>query len=109
MENPLFLLIILVAAGCAHLQQSKISENFDFGKTEEGHYENEFFNLDVSFDQEWVIQDEQQVNNIIEMGSDIIVGEDEHLKSLVKSSQVNTAYLLTIFKHEFGAAIEFNP
>ena len=49
------------------------------------------------------------MNNLIELGSDMVAGDDKTMKSLLKARQVNTAYLLTIFKYEVGAAVEYNP
>ena len=81
----------------------------DFGKTENGSYKNDYFDMEVLFNPNWIVQDKQEMNNAAERGSDLITSDNENLKSILKASQVNTAYLLHIFKHEVGAAVEFNP
>jgi hypothetical protein len=65
--------------------------------------------MEVLFNPNWIVQDKQYMNNIMERGSDLVTGDNKNLKSLFKASQVNTAYLLAVFKHEVGAAVEFNP
>lgn len=95
----------------AHINtgEEKIGENFDFGKIEDGLYTNNFFKLKIPFNPSWIVQDKQQMNDLVETGSDLFAGDDKTLKSAIKSAKVNTAYLFTIFKHEVGAAVEFNP
>ena len=51
--------------GCDNPKPEEVP-GFDFGKTEEGIYSNSFFKLEVPFNTEWVVQDKQQMNNLIE-------------------------------------------
>ncbi|TSE08488.1 MULTISPECIES: hypothetical protein [Aquimarina] len=108
MRQIIYLIIAITTLSCTN-QEKKLPDNFDFGKTENGSYKNEYFDMEISFDPNWIVQDKQQMNNIIEMGSELTTGEDKNLKAIVKASQVNTAYLLAVFKHEVGSAVEFNP
>jgi len=91
MNKLFFIFIMIITLGCNDAT-NKIPTNFDFGKTENGSYTNE-----------------QQVNNIIESGSQLMSGDDPYLNAAVEAAKVNTAYLLTVFKHQLGAAVEFNP
>jgi hypothetical protein len=104
----IYLFIITVLLSCSD-QNKNLPDNFDFGKTENGSYKNDYFNMEVLFNPNWIVQDKQYMNNIMERGSDLVTGDNKNLKSLFKASQVNTAYLLAVFKHEVGAAVEFNP
>ncbi len=108
MRKIICLIIVISTLSCTG-QEKKLPNDFDFGKTEKGSYKNDFFQMEISFNPDWVIQDKQQMNNLVEMGSEIVVGDNKNLKSAVKASMVNTAYLLTIFKYELGSAVEFNP
>ena len=65
--------------------------------------------MEVSFNPNWIVQDKQAMNNLIERGKDVVTDDNDNLKSIVKASQVNTAYLLAVFKYEVGAAVEYNP
>ena len=108
MKNILYLIIAISTLSCTS-QEKKLPDNFDFGKTESDSYKNDFFEMEISFNPSWIIQDKQQMNNLLESGIEILTGDNENLKSVVKASMVKTAYLLTIFKYEVGSAVEFNP
>lgn len=108
--NKIIYLIIstLLLFSCSN-QENKIPDNFDFGKTENGSYKNSYFNMSIQFNPDWVVQDKQQMNDLIELGNELTSGDDEYLKATIKAGQVNTAYLLSIFKYELGATVEYNP
>lgn len=108
MKNIIYLFIVTVLLSCSD-QKKKLPENFDFGKIENGSYQNDYFDMEVLFNPNWIVQDKQAMNNLVERGSDLVTGDNKNLKSIVKASQVNTAYLLAVFKHEVGAAVEYNP
>jgi hypothetical protein len=108
MRKIIYLFIVTVILSCAN-QEKKLPENFDFGKTNNGSYKNDYFNMELLFDSNWVIKDKQQMNSLAERGRDLITSENKKLKSIVKAAQVNTAYLLAIFKYKDGAAVEYNP
>jgi hypothetical protein len=108
MKNIFTFLVILSCASCAS-DASKTAQLFDLGKAENGIYTNTFFNLEVPFDTSWKVQDKQQMSDIIKASENIILGDDKLAKKLLDASLVNSAYLFTIFKHEVGAAVDFNP
>ena len=108
MKKLIYLIITITILGCTS-QEKNLPKEFDFGKTESGLYTNDFFNMEIYFNPNWIIQDKQQMNNLIEAGGELATGDDKNLKAIVKASLVNTAYLLTIFKYEVGSAVEFNP
>lgn len=64
--------------------------------------------MEVSFNPNWIVQDKQEMNQLVKLRNDLIAADDKKLKYFVKASQVNTAYLLSVFKYEVGAAVEFN-
>lgn len=108
MKNIIYLIIVTVLLSCSD-QKKNLPQNFDFGKTENGSYQNDYFDMEVSFNPNWIVQDKQAMNNLIEVGSNFAIGDQKKLKSIIEASQVNTAYLLAVFKHEVGAAVEYNP
>lgn len=107
MKN-LIILLSFLAISCSG-QEKNLPTNFDFGKTGKGIYTNDFFELEVNFNADWIVQDKQQLNQLVEMGTEMVTGDDQSFKSAVKASMVNVAYLLTVFKHELGAPVDFNP
>ena len=90
-------------------QASNLPNNFDYGSIHPTKYINKFFKIEIPINPEWVVQTDEQVRNLSEVGKDIISGDNEDLKSIVEAAEVNSAYLLTVFKYEVGAAVEFNP
>lgn len=112
MKNSIRLSAVLISvtffSGCS-LFERRIPEDFDYGKAENGIYKNHFFDLEVSYPQEWVVQTKEEVEALKEKGGDIVAGDNETLKRAVKAAEVNTAYLLTIFKYELGSPVDFNP
>lgn len=102
------LLIAFFYLNCS-AQSEKQLENFDYGKVDNGEYTNSFFGLKVSFDPDWFVSDKKQMEQIEEVGTEMVAGDDESLSTAIKASQVNTAQLLAISKYEWGAAVEFNP
>lgn len=123
MRKLIYLIIAIATLGCTEQKKNlqkesdfgktetkkNVQKEFDFGKTESGVYKNDFFEMEVSFDPNWVIQDRQQMNKLAEMGGELMTGDDKILKTALKASRVNTAYLLSISKYELGAAVESNP
>lgn len=108
MKNIIYLLSLIILLSCSN-KENKIPENFDFGKAENGLYTNKYFGLKIHFDPSWSIQNKEQMNQLVDRGSQVIAGENESIKRQMKASLVNTAYLLTIFKHEVGSPVEHNP
>ena len=45
----------------------------------------------------------------MEVGAQAVAKDDEMLQKAIKASEVNTVNLLTVFEHEPGAAVDFNP
>jgi len=108
MKNIVSLVIILFTLSVI-AQEKNLPSEFDYGKTEEGVYTNDYFDLKVAFDPSWIVQNNEQMNQLVESGKELISGDDSTMKSVVDAAMVNTAYLFTVFKHEVGAAVEFNP
>lgn len=90
-------------------QEAPPTQYFDYGTTENGVYTNSFFNLKVVFNPEWFVQSQQQIANLSELGENLIVGDDNDLKRVIKASKVNVSNLLTVYKYELGSAVDFNP
>ncbi len=101
----LFVLAVIIAS-CNPGGQSK---KFDYGHVEDNIYVNAFFGLEVLLPDAWVVQSKEQTENITNLGKDIIAGDDKNLKAVLDASEVNSANLLTVFKYEIGAAVDYNP
>ncbi|MGL4369596.1 MAG: hypothetical protein ACRCUT_07990 [Spirochaetota bacterium] len=84
-------------------------DGFDYGKVEKNQYQNQYFEFTAAIPENWAVQSKEQTSELTEKGRDLLAGDDENTKALIKASEVNSAYLLTVFKYEVGTAVEFNP
>lgn len=103
-----FFIIVLLAMSCGEATTS-MPKNFDYGSIKENVYSNDFFDLEITFPANWVVQDQEQVAQMTQYGKEVLSGDDAVLKTVIKASEINSANLLTIFKYEFGAPVDYNP
>lgn len=86
------------------------SKNFDYGTLKDDSiYTNSYFNLKMDIPFSWYVQSKEEVQQIMKAGENLVAGDDEKLKALVKAAEVKTANFLTAFKYERGAPVDFNP
>lgn len=100
-----FLLTILIA-GCSGKSEP---QDFDYGRVENGVYSNSYFNFKMSVPPGWIIQTKEQTDALMKEGGELIAGDDQNLKSVLKASEVNVASLLYVSQYEQGAAVDYNP
>ncbi len=101
------LIFLLLFATAAYAQDT--DEIFDYGHIKEGKYTNAFFNLEVDVPQDWDVQSKEQMDRLHKLGSEIVAGDDEKLKALIKASDVNSAKLLMAYKYKLGSSVDYNP
>jgi len=106
MKNILFsiLLAVVLSTSCT----TGKPDNFDYGKIENGKYVNSFFGCEITIPESWSVQSNEQINNLVEQGRELIAGDDKNMKAMYKASEINTANLLMAFEYEVGATVEFN-
>lgn len=104
--KKIFAFILTLSALVTFGQEA--NKGFDYGIVSEGVYTNSFFEMKITFDPSWVVQSQEQVDQLVEKGQDLIT-DDEELKKSIEASSITTAYLLTIFKYEVGTAVASNP
>lgn len=103
----LLVMLITVVFGC---KTNETMKGFDYGKVDNNVYTNSFFNFKMALPSEWHVQSQEQTEAIAEMGKEIVAGDDKNLKRVLEASEINSAYLLTIFKYEMGTATDsYNP
>lgn len=106
--NKSFILVLLITV-IFSCQTSEKPKGFDYGKVENNIYNNSFFNFKIELPSEWIVQSKEQTENLVEVGKKIVAGDDDNLKAVMKASEINSAYLLTVFKYELGSPVEYNP
>jgi len=102
----IFLFSISILSSCDTVQKPKY---FDYGKIENNVYINPYFNFKMDIPPKWVVQDKKQTERLAEIGKKAVAGDDENLSKIIKASEVRSAILLTVFKHEIGTPVDFNP
>lgn len=104
--NIVFLLLSLALVSC---NVKDAPDDFDYGKVESGKYVNGYFDMEMDVPADWSVQSQEQMDNLAKAGQDMVAGDDEQMQAIIKASDVNTANLLAVFEHEYGAAVDFNP
>ena len=88
---------------------NEIPESFDYGKSENGVYSNDFFDLKFEYDTSWVLQSKEEMNELAELGTEVLADGDEEMKQKFDAATINSAYLFTAFQYEVGSTLDFNP
>lgn len=104
-----FIGLLLLAVIITSCQMNGKPDSFDYGKVENDIYSNSFFNMKMNLPTGWVVQSQEQMNNIRNAGKDLVAGDNTQLKAVIKASEVNTANLLAAFQYEMGSPVDFNP
>lgn len=97
-------LTVLLLAACGN-EEAEPSSNI----SEDNVYTNEEFGLSLQLPENWVVQSQEEQNQIAETGKNLIAGDDEEKKEIYDQSLEQTRYLLTAFKYQLGTNTEFNP
>jgi hypothetical protein len=100
------LVLLVVVSSCSG---PDAPADFDYGKVENNRYVNSYFDFEMSLPPDWVVQTQEEMERITSVGKDLVAGDDQRMKAIIKASEVNTANLLAVYRHEYGAAVEFNP
>ncbi|MEM6263213.1 MAG: hypothetical protein AAGI38_11945 [Bacteroidota bacterium] len=100
---------ILLIGSAQQCSNSKKTASFDYGKVKNGVYTNKFFRCTMTLPENWVVQSKEQMEQLAQAGKDLVAGDDQNLKALLKASEVRTANLLAAFEHEVGAPVNYNP
>ena len=89
--------------------EAKPGKGFDYGLVDKGHYKNDFFNFEIDLPKNWVLQSQDQKEHIMQSGENMIAGNDENMRAAIQEIDVTSANLVTVFQHELGAAVDYNP
>ncbi|HRO46811.1 hypothetical protein [Agriterribacter sp.] len=101
----LFILIILVATGNAQNN----SQDFDYGRVENGKYLNSFLHFEITLPAGWVVQSREQIDYLAKKGAALVTGDDEKMKAVYKAAEINVANLLGVYQYELGSPVDYNP
>lgn len=89
--------------------QKGLPESFDYGRVENGVYKNDFFRCKIRLPKDWVVQSQEQSDEMMESGNELLSGDDEDLQKQLKATEINVANMLSVFEVEVGSTLDFNP
>jgi hypothetical protein len=98
-------LVLIIFSSCENNQPS----DFDYGKVKNNIYSNSFFNCEIKLPVNWTVLTSEQTEAMANRGKQLISGDNQNMKAVIKASEINTANLLSVFKYEVGAPVDYNP
>ncbi len=84
-------------------------ELIDLGTITDSIYQNRYFGFTLAVPDGWFVQNRAGLEEIQELGKDVLSGDDENLKSFFEAGEQNSVNLLGIHQHPPGAPVDFNP
>jgi phosphomevalonate kinase len=81
---------------CRH--SSKIPDDFDYGKIENGVYNNNYFQFKIPVPENWAVQTREQVQQLQKQDGEAVSTNNSELRSTIKAADVQAAILLTVLK-----------
>jgi len=105
--NLLGIIILTIIMGGCYSQNKQ--NNFDYGRVENNKYFNSFFDFEITLPTDWIVQTKEQVKNMVKTDNTLVAGDDSNMKAVLKASEINSAYLLSVFQFERGSAVKYNP
>ena len=99
------LVLTLLFIGCS----KKAGDEIDFGTLSNSVYRNEYFGFSVTLPKDWSVQDQQAQRRLMKKGAQLVAGDDQNLKAMVKASELQTVNLFAVFEHPVGSPVAYNP
>lgn len=109
MKTKIFTIIALVLILSLNINAGDNPNAFDYGKVENNKYSNSYFDFSLSVPEKWFVQSKEETDRLMNQGKDILAGDDKNLKAVLNASDINSAYLLTVFQFQVGSPVDFNP
>lgn len=101
-----FLLFPILISSCLSTGHP---EDFDYGSVSDNIYTNDYFRLTVNLPDNWDVQSQEQMEKMANIGKELVAGDDQKMKAVLKASEINNANLLAAFQYEIGTAVDYNP
>ncbi|WP_027418512.1 hypothetical protein [Crocinitomix catalasitica] len=102
----IFALLSVLLLAC---NTREIPENFDYGRVEGNVYSNDFFAFEMNVPKGWAVQSKEEMDKLSSAGGELMAGDDEDYKKELKAAEINSATLLSVFEHEVGTNVDYNP
>jgi len=86
-----------------------LSSEIGYGEIENDIYINRYFNMSLAVPNGWAVQSKAAIKDITDRGGNLIAGDDQNLKAVLKEAEKQTVNLFAFFKYEQGSPVDFNP
>jgi phosphomevalonate kinase len=105
----IFILVLSLVAMLSCRHSSKIPDDFDYGKIENGVYNNNYFQFKIPVPENWAVQTREQVQQLQKQDGEAVSTNNSELRSTIKAADVQAAILLTVLKNKPENSLnEFN-
>ncbi|MFB9051709.1 hypothetical protein ACFFVB_01345 [Formosa undariae] len=108
MKSICLSLLFLCVISCKK-EVKNLPEDFDFGDTKDNTYTNAYFGLTFDYPEAWSAQSKHNIKAITDKGEKYLARENTKMGAILKASQINTAYLFSIFKYPIKEPKGYNP
>ncbi|MBP1839313.1 hypothetical protein [Formosa algae] len=102
-----FSLLFVCLLSCKE-EQKNLPEDFDFGEVKDHTYTNSYFGLSFDYPKDWSQQSKHDIKAITDKGEKYLARENTKMGSILKVSQINTAYLFSLFKYPLKSTQDYN-
>lgn len=107
MRSTFVLLLLVALVSCK--QSARIPDDFDYGKVENNVYSNDYFGFKIPLPADWALQSKEEMERLRQQGRAMIEQSNKDMAKTLKASEVNSAMLLSIFRHKPDSVTgEFN-
>lgn len=83
-------------------------KDVDLGSVVDGVYKNDYFGVTVDLPKDWEVQDGEVMKELMEIGKDVIAGDDESKKKQLEIAELKVLNLLMVSQYPLGE-VEPNP
>ncbi len=105
-----FLVALLPLSACGNGEKKTVDilKQAYAAEAEDGRYVSSFFKLSAEKPENWYALSSEELNGILQVGVDVLAGDDESTRKVLDVSSINTVPLFGFFQYELGAPVEFN-
>jgi hypothetical protein len=86
-----------------------LSDEIGYGEITKDIYTNGYFNMSIPVPGGWHVQSKAAMKELSNVGTNMLAGEDNNLRIVLKESEKQSVNMFGFFKHEPGAPVNFNP
>jgi hypothetical protein len=86
---------------------SPAAEGVDEGETQANVYTNQFYSMRYEFPEGWIVHGDQTKKRVMELGKNLIAGDDPTRKAAIEVGEKHTQTLLSVFHYPLGTPVDY--